>query len=53
MSVDSVVLNEEQQLELSRIAQSRTLPVGYVFCARLDATEGKRQNRILWTVEKL
>src|SRR6201997_2135664 len=35
MSVDSVVLNEEQQLELSRIAQSRSLPAGYVFRARL------------------
>jgi transposase len=35
MSVDSVVLNEEQQLELNRIAQSRSLPAGYVFRARL------------------
>jgi transposase len=35
MPVDSVVLNEEQQLELSRIAQSRSLPAGYVFRARL------------------
>jgi hypothetical protein len=35
LSVDSVVLNEEQQLELSRIAQSRSLPAGYVFRARL------------------
>src|ERR1700747_3002567 len=35
MSVDSVVLNEEQQLELSRISQSRSLPAGYVFRARL------------------
>jgi transposase len=35
MSIDSVVLNEEQQLELSRIAQSRSLPAGYVFRARL------------------
>jgi transposase len=35
MSVDSVVLNEEQQLELSRIAHSRSLPAGYVFRARL------------------
>ena len=35
MSLDSVVLNEEQQLELNRIAQSRSLPAGYVFRARL------------------
>jgi transposase len=35
MSIDSVRLNEEQELELSRIAQSRTLPAGYVFRARL------------------
>ncbi len=35
MSLDSLVLNEEQQLELSRIAQSRSLPAGYVFRARL------------------
>jgi hypothetical protein len=35
MSIDSVVLNEEQQLELSRIAQSRCLPAGYVFRAKL------------------
>ena len=35
MSLDSVVLNEEQQMELSRIAQSRSLPAGYVFRARL------------------
>jgi transposase len=35
MSIDSVVLDEEQQLELSRIAQSRSLPAGYVFRARL------------------
>jgi transposase len=35
MSIDLVVLNEEQQLELSRIAQSRSLPAGYVFRARL------------------
>jgi len=33
--MDSVVLNEEQQMELSRIAQSRSLPAGYVFRARL------------------
>jgi len=35
MSIDSVVLHEEQQLELSRIAQSRSLPAGHVFRARL------------------
>src|ERR1700677_1761710 len=35
MSIDSVVLSEGQQQELSRIAQSRSLPAGYVFRARL------------------
>jgi hypothetical protein len=35
MSIDSVVLSEALQLELSRIAQSRSLPAGYVFRARL------------------
>ena len=35
MSIDSVVLSEDRQLELSRIAQSRSLPAGYVFRARL------------------
>src|SRR6201998_2814249 len=35
MSIDSMVLNEEQQLELSSIAQSRSLPAGYVFRAKL------------------
>ena len=30
-----MVLSEEQQLELRRIAQSRSLPAGYVFRARL------------------
>src|SRR5271170_1555334 len=35
MSIDSVVLSEDQQLELSRNAQSRSLPAGYVFRARL------------------
>jgi hypothetical protein len=30
-----VVLNEEQQLELSHIAQSRSQPAGYVFHAKL------------------
>jgi hypothetical protein len=32
---DAVVLSEDQHLELSRIAQSRCLPAGYVFRARL------------------
>jgi transposase len=35
MSIDSVVLSEDRQLELNRIAQSRSLPAGYVFRARL------------------
>src|SRR3982074_1626885 len=35
MSIDCVVLGEDEQLELSRIAQSRSLPAGYVFRARL------------------
>jgi uncharacterized protein YerC len=35
MSIDSVVLGEDQQVELSRIAHSRSLPAGYVFRARL------------------
>ncbi len=35
MSIDSVVLSEDQRLELSRSAQSRSLPAGYVFRARL------------------
>jgi transposase len=32
---DSIVLSDSQQLELSRIVQSRSLPAGYVFRARL------------------
>jgi len=32
---DPIVLSEEQKTELSRIAQSRSLPAGYVFRARL------------------
>jgi transposase len=32
---DSVLLTDSQQSELSRIAQSRSLPAGYVFRARL------------------
>lgn len=35
MTSDSVVLSDSQQLELSRITQSRSLPAGYVFRARL------------------
>ena len=35
MASDSVILTESQQGELSRIAQSRCLPAGYVFRARL------------------
>jgi transposase len=32
---DSIVLTDGQQVELSRIAQSRSLPAGYVFRARM------------------
>jgi len=32
---DCVILSEDQRLELSRIAQSRSLPAGYVFRAKL------------------
>src|ERR1700716_3640200 len=35
MSIDCVVLGEDQQLEPSHIAESRSLPAGYVFRARL------------------
>src|SRR6266853_2321084 len=35
MSIDCVVLSEDLQLELNRIAQSRSLPAGYVFRGRL------------------
>src|SRR5258708_23654874 len=35
MSIDCVVLGEDQHLELGRIAQSRSLRAGYVFRARL------------------
>ena len=35
MPIDAVVLSEEQRAELSSIAQSRSLPTGYVFRARL------------------
>ena len=35
MPTNDVVLSEEQRVELSSIAQSRSLPAGYVFRARL------------------
>ena len=35
MISDSIVLSEQQKVELGRIAQSRSLPAGYVFRARL------------------
>jgi hypothetical protein len=35
MASDSVILTDGQQLELSRIAKSRSLPAGYVFRERL------------------
>ena len=35
MPIDSVVLSDDQRVEVSRIAQSRSLPAGYVFRARL------------------
>jgi hypothetical protein len=35
MPANNVVLNEKQRIELSSIAQSRSLPAGYVFRARL------------------
>ncbi len=35
MNSDSIVLSNSQQVELSRIAQSRSLPAGYVFRVRL------------------
>jgi putative transposase len=35
MPTNDVVLSEEQQRELGSIAQSRSLPAGYVFRARL------------------
>jgi transposase len=45
---DSPVLTDSQQLELSRIAQSRSLPAGYVFRARLILmlAEGASYNTI-------
>lgn len=48
MITDSIVLSEEQQLELNRIAQSRSLPAGYVFRARLILmlAEGASYNAI-------
>jgi hypothetical protein len=35
VTTDSVLLRKDQRLELSCIAQSRSLPAGYVFRARL------------------
>ena len=35
MPPTEVSLSEEQSKELSSIVQSRSLPAGYVFCARL------------------
>ena len=35
MPIDSVVLSDDPRVEVSRIAQSRSLPAGYVFRARL------------------
>jgi len=35
VATDCVLLRKDQRLELSRIAQSRSLPAGYVFRARL------------------
>src|SRR3954469_14496728 len=35
MRANDIELNEEQRIELSSIAQSRSLPAGYVFRARL------------------
>ncbi len=35
MPTHDVLLNEDQRVELSQIAQSRSLPAGYVFRARL------------------
>jgi hypothetical protein len=35
MPINDVVLSEEQRIELSSIAQSRSLPAGYVFRAQL------------------
>ena len=41
MASDDLVLSKDPQLELSRIAQSRSLPAGYVFRARLILMLGK------------
>jgi hypothetical protein len=35
MSINALLLNGEQEVELSRISQSRSLPAGYVFRAKL------------------
>jgi hypothetical protein len=42
MSIDSVVLSEDRQLELNRIAQSSSLPAGCVFRARHHSDAGRR-----------
>ena len=48
MTSDPIVLTGSQQLELSRIVQSRSLPAGYVFRARLILmlAEGNSYNAI-------
>jgi transposase len=45
---DAIVVSEDQHLELSRIAQSRSLPAGYVFRAKLILmlAEGASYNSI-------
>jgi uncharacterized protein YerC len=35
VAIDSVTLSQDQRLELNRLAQSRSLPAGYVFRAKL------------------
>lgn len=48
MTSDSAALSEDQHLELGRIAQSRSLPAGYVFRAKpiLMLAEGASYNSI-------
>ena len=50
MPANDVVLNEEQRIELIRIAQSRSLPAGYVFRAQviLMLAEGAAYSTIKW-----
>jgi hypothetical protein len=45
---ESVLLSEDQHLELDRISQSRSLPAGYVFRAKLILmlAEGASYNTI-------